>query len=145
MEVKVIGPQPPCIRCKTALKRARQAAGKFVGVKVTSLETHTEEAKKYGNTEGGHTISQKEKVRENHKRIEALRAEIDELEIDEEANREKIRELVAEIEKELTPVKTKARETGYLMTPVVVVNDKVKLAGEIPEVEQIETWIKEEL
>jgi small redox-active disulfide protein 2 len=35
-------------------------------------------------------------------------------------------------------------KSGVLMTPGIIVNDRVKLVGKIPTVEEVLSWIKEE-
>jgi len=145
LEIIVIGPEPPCIRCKTALKRAKEIAQNYPGeVEAKMLFTHQEEAKKYGKVEGGHVIAQKEKVDHNHERIEELRKQV---EVPEEQIKDprQVEEALAEIEKELKPVREKAQERGYLMTPVVIINGKVRSSGYVPQKEEIEEWVKKEL
>jgi hypothetical protein len=145
VEIIVIGPEPPCIRCKTALKRAQEVAKAYSGeVEAKMLFTHEEELKKYGKIEGGHVIAQKENVIHNHERIEELRKQV-EVPGGQIIDPRLVETVMEEIEKELTPVKEKAQERGYLMTPVVVINGKIKSAGYVPKKEEIEDWVKNEL
>lgn len=144
LEIFIIGPEPLCIRCLTTLKRAREVAQQYPEVTVNKLSTDAAEAQKYGRVAGGHVIAKAEKVEHNHHRIEELRGQIEGPE-NEVRDGALVETAMSEIEKELTPVKEKARERGYLMTPVVIVNGKVKSAGEIPKKEEIEAWVQEAL
>jgi len=48
-------------------------------------------------------------------------------------------EAVVEKVKELD----KIMDYGVMMTPGLVINEQVKIAGKIPSIEQIKTWIQE--
>lgn len=146
MEVLVIGPEPPCIRCNTLHKLAKEAGEEFQGkVEVRRVSAHSEEAGKYGKIEGGHHIADIHNVAHNHEKIESLMKEIDELKKDEQKNEGLIKEKFRAIDQELKPVKEKASEEGYLMTPVLVVNGKIKSMDYVPEKENIREWIEHEL
>ena len=57
MEIVVIGVEPPCIRCHTTFKRAKEVAQQFSQkIEVKKVTIHTKEAEKYGNVEAGHGI-----------------------------------------------------------------------------------------
>ena len=43
------------------------------------------------------------------------------------------------------PIKERAKEEGYLMTPVLVVGGKIKSMDYVPEKEKIKEWIESEL
>ena len=146
MEIIVIGPEQPCIRCVTTFKFAKEVAGEFPGeVEAKKITTKSEEAKKYGKAEGGHDISQIEKVDHDNKGIEGLMREIDELKSDEEKNKSLIESKMQKIQEKLTPITKKAEEKGYLMTPVLIINGKVKASGYVPSKENIREWVKSEL
>jgi len=140
IEVLVIGPEPPCIRCQVALKRVKEVAQQYAEVEVKKIPSDTEEAKKYGRVAGGHVIAETEKVEHNHHRIEELRGQLEGQTENKDAAL--VETTMDEIEKELTPVKEKARERGYLMTPVVIVNGQIKSSGEIPKKDEIQAWVQ---
>ncbi|MCR4420064.1 MAG: thioredoxin family protein [Clostridia bacterium] len=146
MEIIVIGPEPPCIRCKTTFKVAQQVASRFgEGIAVRRISTESEEAKRYGNVEGGHTIAEMENVEHDHEGIEKLLGQIDQV-LEQQPDAEAaVKPLMDEIENKLTPIKQKAQERGYLMTPVVVVNGQVKAVGYVPKAEEFQEWIRSEL
>ena len=146
MEVLVIGPEPPCIRCNTLHRFANEVGEQFSGkVEVRRISAHSEEAKKYGKIEGGHHIAQIHNVSHNHKKIESLMGEINELKKDEQKNENLIKEKFKAIDQELMPIKERAKEEGYLMTPVLVVGGKIKSMDYVPEKEKIKEWIESEL
>jgi len=146
MEILIIGPEPPCVRCINTSKFAKEVAEQFSGkVTVRKIATHSEEAKKYGKVEGGGTIAEIEKVDYDSEEFKRLMQEVGGLMSDEEKNKSSIKGKLQEIQKKLTPITKKAKEAGYLMTPVVVVNDKVKSMGYVPDKEQIRKWVECEL
>jgi hypothetical protein len=146
MEIIVIGPEQPCIRCVTTFKFAKEIAGEFPGkVEAKKITTKSEEAKKYGKAEGGHDIAQIEKVEHDEDGIKRLMKEIDELKTDEEKNWSLIEAKMQKIQEKLTPISKKSEEKGYLMTPVLVVNGRVKASGYVPSKEKIREWVKSEL
>ena len=146
MDIIVIGPEHPCIRCVTTHKFVREVAAEFPGeIEVRKITTKLEEAKRYGKVEGGYEISQIEKVEHDHEGIESLNHEIEELRSDEEKNWPLIERKMEELQEKLTPVTKKSEEKGYLMTPVLVINGQVKAAGYVPSKEKIREWIKGEM
>ena len=146
MEVLVIGPEPPCIRCNTLHRLANEVREDFPGkVEVRRVSAHSEEAGKYGKIEGGHHIADNFNIAHNHERIESLMKEINELKEDAEKNEGLIHEKFKAIDEELRPIKEKAREVGILITPVLIVNGKIKSMDYVPDRGLIRKWIEEEL
>jgi len=146
MEILVIGPEPPCVRCINTAKFAKEVAEQFSGkVTVRKIATHSEEAQKYGKVEGGGSIAEIEKVDYDGERVKKLMQEAGGLMSDEERNKSSIKGKLQEIQEKLTPITEKAKEAGYLMTPVVVVNGKVKSMGYVPDKEEIRKWVESEL
>jgi ethanolamine ammonia-lyase small subunit len=68
--------------------------------------------------------------------------ELDELKADEGKNERFIDAKLKELEKVLAPVKEKAKELGYLMTPVLVIDGQVKSMDYVPSKEEIKAWIE---
>lgn len=146
MEILVIGPEPPCVRCINTAKFAKEVAEQYSGkVTVRKIDTHAEEAQKYGKVEGGGTIAEIEKVDYDSEGFKRLMQEAGGLMSDEERNKSSIKGKLQEIQEKLTPITEKAKEAGYLMTPVVVVNGKVKSIGYVPNKEEIQKWVESEL
>jgi hypothetical protein len=146
MEIVVIGTEPPCIRCHTTYKRAREVARQFSeDIDVKKAAIHTEEASKYGKVEAGHGIGEAGNIKPDVETMGKLMRELDELKADEEKNESAIDAKLKELEGVLQPVKEKARELGFLMTPVLIVNGQVKSADYVPSKDEIRAWIELEL
>ena len=146
MEIVVIGTEPPCIRCHTTFKRAREVAAQFSeDIEVKKAAIHTEEAEKFGNAEAGHGISEAGNITPDYENMGRLMRELDELKKDEDKNEGLIDAKLKELEVILEPIKAKARELGYLMTPVLAVNGQVKSMDYVPSKEEIRAWIEIEL
>ena len=58
MEIIVIGPEIPCIRCTTTYKRAIAIADQIpeAGVSARKSHVHSPDIEKYGKVECGHEI-----------------------------------------------------------------------------------------
>ncbi len=143
MEIVVIGTEPPCIRCHTTFKRAKEVAQQFSqDIVVKKAAIHTPEAEKYGKVEGGHVIGEAGKVKPDFESMRKLLGDLDALKAHEEKNEKLIDAKLKELEKVLAPVKKKAKELGFLMTPVLVVNGQVKSMDYVPSKEEIKAWIE---
>jgi hypothetical protein len=146
MEIAVIGTEPPCIRCHTTFKRAKEVAQQFLHkIEVKKVAIHTKEAEKYGKVEAGHGIGEAGNVKPDFEKMDKLIRELEELKAHEEQNERLIDARLKDLEKVLAPVKEKAKELGLLMTPVLVVNGKVKSMDYVPSKEEIKAWIEIEL
>jgi len=146
MEIVVIGVEPPCIRCHTTFKRAKEVAQQFPGeIEVRKIAIHSKEAEQYGKVEGGHSIAEAGNVQPDVEGMKKLLGELDELKADEEKNESLIDAKLKELEEVLAPIKEKARELGYLMTPVLVINGQVKSMDYVPAKEEIRGWIEIEM
>lgn len=146
MEIVVIGPEPPCIRCITTFKYAKQIAEQFPDrVAAKKIFAGTKESAKYGNVAGGHDIAEKEHIDHDSDGIMAIMKEIDELVGDEDGNEALILEKMDKIQEKLVPITEKAVEAGYLMTPVLVINEKIKSVGVVPDKNKMLEWVKAEL
>ena len=146
MEIVVIGTEPPCIRCHTTLKRAKEVAEQFPErIDVRRIGLHSEEARKYGRVMEGPEVEKVGNVKPDLDRLHKLLAELDELKANEEKNESLIDTKLKELQQVIKPVEDKARELGILMTPVFVVNGKVKSMGYPPSKDEIRGWIEIEL
>ena len=145
MNILVIGTDPPCIRCHTTFKRAKEVAGQFSGIEVRKLVIHSEEAEKYGKVESGHEIEEVSNVKPDKEKMMRLLGELEELKADEDKNESLIDAKLKELEKAIQPIKDKAKELGYLMTPVMVINEQVKSMDYVPSKEEIRGWVEIEL
>ena len=114
MKITVIGVVPSCPRCKHIYDLALEAAEELgIEVEMKKLAYDAEEAQKYGKVGTAHHI-----------------AEWAEMEMDWSKMREIISEdWSQEFDDFLMPCRKKAEETGWLMTPVLIGNDKETFTG----------------
>ena len=102
MEIIVIGTEPPCIRCSTTYKRAKEVARQFSeNIEVQKVAIHSEEAARYGKVESGHGIGEAGKVKPDIEGMKRLMGEINELVKDEAKNESLIDAKLKELEKVL--------------------------------------------
>ena len=147
MEIVVIGPEPPCVRCLNTYKFAKEEAQQFAGetIEVRKISSRSDEAGNYGRVEGGRDIAERERVKTDGDKFQRLMAEVGKLERDGAKNRALIETKLDEIDKAVAPLRQKAEEVGSLMTPVLAINGKVRSSGYVPRKEQIREWIAGEL
>ena len=132
MEILVIGTEPPCVRCQRVFQLAEEVAQQLAAeIKVRKIPLSSEEAKKYGKV-----VTASDIVKQGNITVDT-------------ADREKIQKLVQvwskELDNELMRFKEKAEEMGYLMTPVLLIDGRVKAMGFVPDKEQILEWAESEL
>ena len=143
MEILVIGTEPPCVRCLTTYRRAKEVAQQFSEkIEVRKVVIHSEEAARYGKIESGGGIAEAANVRRDTDKMKLLTGEISKLIADQHYDENLIESKLKEVDNVLLPVKEKAKELGYLMTPVLIVNGRVKSMDYVPAKEQIQAWIE---
>jgi hypothetical protein len=127
MKITVIGVVPPCPRCKLMYDLAEEVTKELdVTAEMKKIAYDAEELKKYGKVGTAHHI-----------------AEWAEMEMD----WSKIREIISEewsqeLDDFLMPCTKKAQENGWLMTPVLLIDDKVVFSGYVPTKEAIKESIQ---
>lgn len=143
MQIVVIGPNPPCIRCTTTFNRAVEVAKQLPENewRVEKVFTHSPEADKYGRVECGHEIELIGDVQPDRDRMKVLLDDLDMLGADVSKNAIEIDRLLRQLDVVLYPVRQRAEDLGCLMTPVVIINGKVTSAGYVPTLEKIRDWV----
>jgi len=127
MKITVIGVVPPCPRCKHIYDLAIEAAEELgVEVEAKKLAYDADEAQKYGKVGTAHHIAEWAGM---------------------EMDWSKIREIISEdwsqeFDDFLMPCTRKAEEKGWLMTPVLLIDDKVAFSGYVPKKEDIKEALK---
>ena len=127
MKITVIGVVPPCPRCKHIFDLAVEAAEELgIEVEMKKIAYDANEAQKYGKVGTAHHI-----------------AEWAEIEMD----WGKIREIISEewsqeLDDYLMPCTRKAEEKKWLMTPVLLIDDRVAFSGYVPKKEVIKEAFK---
>jgi hypothetical protein len=146
LDIVVIGTEPPCIRCLTTHKRALEIARKYPGnIEVKKVAIHTPEAAKYGKVDSGHGIGQAAGLKPDGEKMKRIAGELNELVKDDFKNESLIDAKLKEMDSALQPVKVKAKEMGYLMTPVFIINGEVKSTDYVPSKDEIQAWVEIEM
>jgi hypothetical protein len=126
MKITIIGVVPPCPRCERMYNLTAEAASELgIAVELYKISYDSEEAKRYGKVGTAHDI-----------------AEWANLDID----WGKIRDIICEgwskeLDDFLMPCALQAKENGWLMSPVLVIDDEVEHMGYVPDKEIIKTAI----
>lgn len=130
MNVTIIGVVPPCPRCQRMYDLALEVAQDLgIQVEMKKLAYDMDEAQKYGRVGTAHDV-----------------AEWANIEID----WSQIRNIVTEgwskeLDDTMMPCARKAEEQGWLMTPVLILDDKVAFMGYVPSKEDVEAAMKNAL
>jgi hypothetical protein len=130
----------------TTHKRAKEVAQNYPGrITVKKIAIHTPEAAKYGKVDSGHGIGQAGGVTPDLEKMKKVGGELNELIKDDAQNESLIDAKLKEMDAVLQPVKEKAKELGYLMTPVLIINDQVKSMDYVPDKATIQAWVELEM
>jgi len=129
MEILIIGTEPPCVRCGRVFELVREVADEMEGegVMVRKISYESEEAKHYGKVGTAHDIAEWASVPIDIDKLTKMAGVWSE-----------------ELEKELMPYKDKAEALGYLMTPVLAINGRLKVIGVVPSKNEIRELIRQE-
>jgi len=127
MRVTIIGVVPPCPRCQRMYDLALEVAHDLgIQVEMKKLAYDMDEAQKYGRVGTAHDV-----------------AEWANIEIDWSQIRNIITEgWSKELDDMMMPCARKAEEQGWLMTPVLILDDKVAFMGYVPDKEDIKVAMK---
>ncbi len=126
MRVVVVGPNPPCIRCRRILKLLREIKSEEgLDIEITHVAAGSEESEKYG------------RIVDSHVFLDSLGVDTSKL------DRLFEKRDFKGIDNWLAPYAEKAKEKGVMLTPVIVVNGKVKSVCTVPEKEELRKLIRE--
>jgi disulfide oxidoreductase YuzD len=127
MKISVIGVVPPCPRCKYIYDLAIEAAEELgIAVEMKKLAYDADESQKYGKVGTAHHIAEWAAMEMDWSKIREIISE----------------EWSQELDDFLMPCTKKAQENGWLMTPVLVIDDKVVFSGYVPTKEAIKETIQ---
>ena len=130
MKITVIGLEPPCPRCERMYVLSRESIDEIgIEIELNKISFDSEAAKQYGKVGTAHEIAEWSGM---------------------EVEWSKIGEIIAdgwskELDDFLMPCKVTADENGWLMTPVLVIDDEVVCTGYVPDKEFIKSKIKKNL
>ena len=130
MKITVIGVVTPCPRCQRIYDLALEVANELgIEVEMKRIAYDSEDAQRYGKVGMSHDIAKWANM---------------------EMDWSKIRDIVTEgwskeLDDLMMPCTKKAAEEGWLMTPVLLIDDKVTFNGYVPPKEDIKAIIKKAL
>ena len=127
MKITVLGVVPPCPRCQRMYDLAHEAAEELgIPVEMKKFAYDMEEAQRYGKVGTAHDV-----------------AEWAGMEIDWGQIRNIITEgWSKELDEIMMPCARKAEENGWLMTPVLIIDDKVAFMGYVPDKQNIKAAMR---
>jgi len=130
MKLTVIGVVPPCPRCQHMYDLALDATNELgLKVEMKKIAYDSDEAQRYGRVGTAHDV-----------------AEWAGIEIDWSQIRNIITEgWSKELDEVMMPCTRKAEEKGWLMTPVLLIDNKVAFMGYVPEKQDIKKAIQNAL
>ena len=127
MKITVIGVVPPCPRCKLMYDLAEEVTKELgVNVEMKKIAYDAEELQKYGKVGTAHHIAEWAEMKMDWSKIREIISE----------------DWSQELDDCLMPCTKKAQENGWLMTPVLLIDDKVVFNGYVPKKEDIKTAIQ---
>ena len=126
VSIKVIGVDPPCPRCKRMFELTTEAAAELdLNADMKKIVYDSVEAKKYGRVGTAHDIAQWAGMGFDWSGIKNI--------ISEGWSRQ--------LDDFFMPCKKKADEKGWLMTPVLIVNETVAVMGYVSGKEKIKSFL----
>ena len=127
MKITVIGVVPPCPRCQHIYDLAVEAAEELgVAVEMKKLAYDADEAQHYGKVGTAHHIAEWAGMEMDWSKIREVISE----------------EWSQELDDCLMPCTRKAKERGWLMTPVLAIDEKIIFNGYVPTKEAIKESIQ---
>jgi hypothetical protein len=126
VEIIIIGTEPPCPRCRETYERVKRAdidVGTQASIRKIVYSSH--EAQRLGRVGTAHEI-----------------AEWSDMEVDwNEVRKLATGNWTPELDVFLNPLKDRAVQSGWIMTPVVVIDGSVVHFGNVPETDEIRSWL----
>jgi hypothetical protein len=130
INITIIGVVPPCPRCKRIHDLAIEAVSELgAQAEIKKIAYDSEEAKQYGRAGTAHDIAEWAQMKIEWSKIRDIAAE----------------GWSPELDNLLMPCKERADVEGWLMTPVLLLDDKVIFTGYVPEKEYIKAAVKQHL
>ena len=126
MEIIIIGTDPPCPRCRETHERVKAVAKEIAAQPfIRKIVYSSEEAQHFGKVGTAHEVAEWSGAHVDWDRIRKL------------ANGD----WTLELDIFLNPLKELAAQSGWIMTPVVVIDGTVVHFGNVPELDEIRSWL----
>ncbi len=130
MKITVIGVVPPCPRCQRIYDLTVEAVSELgVEAELKKIAFDSAEAQQLGRVGTAHDIAEWAQMKIEWSKIWDIAAE----------------GWSPELDNLMMPCKERAEQEGWLMTPVLLINDKVAVMGYVPDKEFIKSTIKSNL
>jgi len=127
MEIVIIGADPPCPRCRETYERVKRAALEIdPELSLRKIVCTSEEAQGLGKVGTAHDVAEWADVKMDWNKVYELAAgawthELDDL---------------------LMPLKEKAEQEHWIMTPVIVIDGEIAHFGQVPSLDDIRRMLK---
>lgn len=135
VKVELIGPYPPCVRCFRIFQTLREIKAEMPEMVLERIDMKSEKAKSYGNIVKVEDFAKEFGINMNLDLRELFRQR------DLTLIEEKIKAYIKKAEEFIG----KVEERGVLLTPIIVINGKIKSVGKVPEKEELLDLIKKEI
>lgn len=151
-KIVVIGTQPPCPRCKLLTELVtRMSKKKGLDAEISHIAYTCDEAVEYARRFGLEPGTAKDVAKKAgleidwEDRFDVPQNLTDQIENLEEGLKdlEGLFKEVAILDTRLRSFEYMAKDQGFLMTPVLIVNDEIKYSGSLPMAADIEGWLGE--
>jgi protein-disulfide isomerase len=147
-EILVIGVDPPCPRCSLILQRVQrvvQEEGLLFEIRHTAYTS--DDAKKFARSMGkdigtAKQVAEKVGVALDWNRVHSIVAKPPTRATDFQMISGIAQQWSPDLDKALEPMQEMAGKVDMLMTPVLIIEGKVRHHGSVPSVEQIRMWLK---
>lgn len=145
-EIIIIGTEPPCPRCGLLSHFIeRKVEEQKIEAQVKHLNYTDDKAKSFAKSQGLQPGTAKDVAK-------SIKQEINKIELSGLLNKNvsgKANEYDAyntsnwsnELDEFLRPFEERAEEAGIMMTPIIIINGKIKHQGSVPEMEKILEWL----
>jgi hypothetical protein len=130
MKITIIGVVPPCPRCQRIYDLTVEAFNELgAQAEIKKIAYDSDEAKQFGKVGTAHDIAEWAQMKIEWSKIWDIAAE----------------GWSPELDNLMMPCKEKAELENWLMTPVLLIEDKVAVMGYVPNKEFIKSTIKNNL
>ena len=126
MEIIIIGTEPPCPRCRETYARVKTVAQEVTSQPlIRKIVYSSEEAQCFGKVGTGHEVAEWAGLEINCDEVRRLASG----------------EWTQALDNFLMPLTEEAKKKGWIMTPVVVIDSTVVHFGNVPEFDEIRSWL----
>jgi hypothetical protein len=127
MEIIIVGADPPCPRCREAYERIKRVVRELnLEISLKKIAYTSKEAQRLGKVGTGHDVAEWAGIKMDWDRIHELA----------------VGEWTHELDALLMPLKEKAEQENWIMTPVIVLDGELVHCGYVPGLDDIRRMLK---